>query len=248
MRFLTTLLLCLTAASAAHATPDQVAASYDAAIVPAHNTYGSPSTIWWSAGDLYANTKCSGYAALLEEAAYAAITPAVVRGLVGDSLPTSAEWKAALDAGATYTDASGTYQMVTRPTIDAILEGDLFASDYTIDGATGHALVVASTSLSAVGVPTTLPGEATADRWLVFVHDSTETPHGTTDSRYHAGAGGADVQGIGHGWLYFYADATSGAIVGWTWSTASTTIYQATDPDGANYRPLTIGAITGPGI
>lgn len=243
------LLLLLLLSTAASASPDQIAASYEASILPANNTYGSPSTITTVGGVLIANTTCSGYAALVEEATFSTVTNAVIHGLTGNGLPTSVQWKDAMDSGATYTNDAGTFGFVVRDAIWDMIHGDLFTSTYTDAGTTGHTLIIGTTTQAGYNIAvSSIPGYTVADRWKVLAHDSSTVPHGTGDSRYHADAGSVDDEGIGHGYFYLYSDHDTGAIVGWTWNTYSTTVYQAVDSNSSNYRPVTIGALTGPGI
>ena len=234
-------------AGTAHAT---TALAYEEAVYPEHNAYGSPSTLSWDgAGELHATTVCGGYAGLLLRNTYATVTTTVLRALTGSTSPNSKQWNDAIDGAATYSGSAGTFRFVARGSIDDVARGDLLASEYvTAAGATGHTMVVEDTWLDAPSVATTIPGVPLAERWLVQVHDSTSSPHGTSDSRWHADADGTHDQGIGSGYIYLYADQDTGAIIGWTWSTSSSSSYQGTDPTAAAYRPMAAGTLTGPGL
>ena len=93
------------------------------------------------------------------------------------------------------------------------------------------------------------------ERWAVRVLDSTKSVHmnssGSTDTRYRADMDGSLVvndRGMGNGDIYVYADPTTGALIGWTWSTNQSTPYQGTDSLAANYRPILAGRLTGSAI
>jgi hypothetical protein len=171
------------------------------------------------------------------------VTGSVLRGLTGSASPTSKQWRNAIESGAAFSEGASTFRLRQRATIAEVASGDVFASEYKMPDATGHTMIVDSNRLDAAGVDTTIPGIPTADRWLVRIHDSTTAPHGATDSRASTGD-----SGIGNGWIYVFADPTSGVIVGWTWSTSSKVTYQTTEPMAPHYRPVAVGYLTVPGI
>jgi hypothetical protein len=236
-------MMLLVSGTAAAGTPAQVAQSFEDQILPANNSYGSHSAITETDGVLYAKTKCGGYVAIVLQHAYDELDGSVLRALTGSASPTSKQWRYAIESGATHTDEAGTFRLRERTTINEVAAGDIFASEYKLADATGHTMIIDSKRLDAANVATTIPGIPTANRWLVRVHDSTNNPHGATDSRASSRAGG-----IGNGWIYVYADADSGVIVGWTWSTTSKITYQTTEPQAPHFRPVALGYLTGPGI
>lgn len=245
------MVLALLSTAAFAAWPDHVttAQGYEDAIAAMNNVYGSPSSVWWdSHGTIHAKAQCGGYAALLLRNTYSSVTTRVLTGLTGSSSPSAKQWNDAIDASATYTSGASSFRLSPRASVDVIAPGDILASEYTSGSSSGHVMIVASITLDSMSVSTSIPGEATAERWLVEVHDSTSSPHGSTDTRYHAESSGADDSGIGNGLIYLYADQASGAIVGWTWSTSSSTTYQGTSSTSANYRPMTAGVLTGTGL
>jgi hypothetical protein len=100
--------------------------------------------------------------------------------------------------------------------VSAIQPGDFLAVKYiTRKGNTGHIMLVA-------GKPKRMdakkPIEADTDQWEIRIIDSSESGHGTTDTRHKKGADGKDHKGLGEGVLRLYANA-DGTVAGWTWST-----------------------------
>lgn len=237
------LVLALVGATA-HAAPDlaSTARSYEAALTPATNTYAVPSTVWWDGdGALHASTQCGGYVALVASATFPDVSPAVLRTLTGSPAPHSAQWHAAISRAAYTTVRGRRVGLVARTGILDVAPGDILAAAYTTADVRGHTMIVGQLQLDRAGVAVDIPGYPSADRWRVEVHDSTSNPHGPTDSRWQRDAGAHD-QGIGHGEIYVFAASDTGAIVGWTWSLGSTTVFQGTAPGDAAYRPLVAGA------
>ena len=220
------------------------ARAYEAALTPATNAYAAPSAIWVaSGGALHASTQCGGYVALLATATFPDVTAGAIRALTGSRAPHSAQWHAAIGRAARTTVRGRTVGLVARAQASDLVAGDILAAAYTVGDAHGHTMVVERARLDRAGVIVDIPGEPQVDRWRVEVHDSTATPHGPTDSRWRRD-GGAHDQGIGRGEIYLFAATETGAIVGWTWSHASATVFQGTAPSAANYRPLVAGALS----
>jgi hypothetical protein len=235
--------ILLASGTAFAGSPADVAQAFEDRVLPANNVYGSRSSVTENEGVLYATTKCGGYVAIVLQHAYGTVTRTVLRGLTGSASPTSKQWSDAIERGATYSDATGTFGLGKRATIDDIASGDVFASVYELPDATGHTMIVDSKRLDATDVTTKIPGVPMADRWLVRIHDSTSDPHGATDSRAVAGD-----DGIGNGWIYVFVDPDTRVIIGWTWSTSSTVTFQTTDPMAPHYRPVVVGYLTGTGV
>jgi hypothetical protein len=255
------------------ALPPQVAkaATYVAQINQddqVNNDYGWNASIEYVGGVLHATTECGSFTALLFENAYpGVVTPAVISALTGATLPDAAGWYGGI-APAT---ARGAFQGISLGPLDAaevtptgrtlsdLRVGDILAAQYVIGSQTGHVMTVGAFTPPAgtVTLPAdAIPGVSKAARWLVEVYDSTDSIHGSvtgsTDSRYHNDALNRDGNnhGIGSGYIDLYADATAGSetagqLVGWTWSTASGSIYQMTDPSASLYRPMVIGRMSG---
>jgi hypothetical protein len=214
------------------------ATAYEAALVPDANTYAAPSTVWRDAGGrLHASTVCGGYVALLATATFPAVTPSALRALTGSPAPHSGQWHAAIGRSARAPLRGGAVALRARLGIADLAVGDILAAAYDVGDVHGHTMVVGRVRLDRADVATTIPGLARADRYRVVVHDSTATPHGPTDSRWQVDRGGHD-QGVGRGEIYVFAAPATGALVGWTWSVTSPTIFQGTSPTAAHYRPL----------
>ena len=94
--------------------------------------------------------------------------------------------------------------------------GDLIAIKYlTRHDNTGHIMLAVEAPSRMNATPPYVDG---TQQWSVAVIDSSESGHGTTDTRHKRGADGRDHDGLGRGVVRLYADA-SGAVVGFSWST-----------------------------
>lgn len=101
------------------------------------------------------------------------------------------------------------------------LAGDLLVTKYQSGQSfTGYTMMLA---VDPEWYATTMEGY---DRYLCTVLDSTRTPHGNTDTRWMADAGGAHDWGVGAGEMYVDADPATGEIMRHTWSR---------DPKGTSY-------------
>ena len=94
--------------------------------------------------------------------------------------------------------------------------GDLIAVKYLKrKDNTGHVML-------ADGKPQRMeakhPIVAGTEQWEVKIIDSSESGHGTTDTRHHKGENGKDHTGLGEGVLRIYSHA-NGQVAGWAWST-----------------------------
>jgi hypothetical protein len=121
-----------------------------------------------------------------------------------------------------------------------VQRGDILASKYLdqTGGGTGHTMIAAGTP-----VLRTTPSEPSITGTVQYelrIIDSNASPH-STDSRKGTGANGADQTGAGLGTMRLYADASSGQIVGYTWSLSSgSDYYTATSPTN-DRRSLVVG-------
>jgi len=182
----------------------------------------------------------------------------VPRGLTGSTSPDSKKWNDAIDSERTYTNGSGTFSLTERDAVADIAAGDILAAEYSSGGASGHTMVVSSIALTGSGLSTSIPNVSSVNRYEVEVYDSTSSVHGnfvgSTDSRYLTDLDGSNNpvndKGIGTGRILIFADASSGALVGWTWNTTSGTVYQGTDStqNADSYRPMVAGFLSGPGL
>lgn len=245
------------------AWPDHVdtAAQYVLDIDAVNNNYASPSFITYSGGTLYADTVCGTFATLLIKNSYSTVTDSVIKGLTTSTSPNAKKWNDSIDAQTSYMSGSSTWNLKKRATVGAIDDGDILASEYTVDNISGHVMIVKSITLDASNITpsSTIPNVTTVDRYLVEIYDSTSTVHGdysgSTDSRYltdekvvNGNTVATNDKGLGEGEIYLFANHANGELVGWTWNTTQTTIYQGTDSTAAEYRPITAGYMTGPGL
>ncbi|MGK4000503.1 hypothetical protein [Sorangium sp. So ce1024] len=111
--------------------------------------------------------------------------------------------------------------------------GDIIALRYPAgESSTGHVAILRRAPRVKLPV---LPFVVGTFQYEVSVVDSTNTHHGPSDSRMSSGGRGAT--GAGYGVMRIYTN-TSGAIVGHTWSTATTTTYYPT-----TQRKIAIGRL-----
>lgn len=262
---LTALLTAATTAPAqAAAWPDHVTTGqgWVDTIQADNNAYGPSPNIWTVGTDLHAETKCGSFTALLLKNTYSDITDTVLIALTGSSSPYADEWYHAIDVQAA--DATSGIAFYKRSTVRGIEAGDILASEYTMSGDTGHAMTVASITLTNSGItpPQTIPGVSTVNKYRVKVFDSTKSPHGSyagnpyPDSRYKKQLSGGtyvDDQGLGSGTIVIYENPSNGAVVAWAWNVSPTTAsfyYAVTPPLNSSfeYRPLVAGYLDGPGL
>jgi len=179
-------------------------------LLPQKNEYGTgPSYIRW-AGDVgYVasenRTVCGTFVTLLFQRAYA-MTSADFTDWMDTASPDAAAYHDAIVA-------ENGFELVTH--IDDILPGDLIAIKYP-DGSAQSGHVAIATDLP-VRHKMVSPIIKATRQFEVFIIDSTNTPHGKTDSRVKPD-GSVDT-GAGSGSMRLYTDP-HGKIVGHSWSTA----------------------------
>ena len=266
---LTALLLGLSAAiSNAKTTiwPSHVtqAQTYVNQIKANNNSFNSPAFLGYDASKtLRAQTKCSTFVTLLLKNTYPeVVTDQALIALTSSSSPYADEWFAAI--AARDADPKSGLAFKGRPTVASMKVGDIIASSYTTSGNTGHTMILASLSLAEANIvpPYPIPDVATVNRYLVKVYDSTKNLHwsdfasGTPDSRYNKqwnGTNWVGDEGIGSGYIALYEDTATGKPVAGPGhpSRPTYTFYYAVPPpadSAADYRPLAIGYLTGPGL
>lgn len=191
---------------------------------------------------------------------YAAIDPAVTHW----RSPSSGISVIPVDASL----AGPTGRKLRSGTITTLRTGDILAARYALGSVTGHAMVVAAISappsdqkLLLVGQKA-IPGISYVKRWTIRVVDSTTSVHDSsstsTDTRYQRDPLEADHHdhGIGAGDIFLYEDSsaaspTFGRLVGWSWSTSSSSTFQFSDPNAVDangkstYRPMVVGRLSG---
>lgn len=223
---------------------------YMANVNPANNEYASPMDIWFEDGQLHAHTMCGSYAAQLHKAAYSTVDNSVFTGLFNSTSPNAQKWYDGLVANNVFVNQDGQFETTTIPFAGLIQSGDVLAAKYQSGAATGHVMVVDEMQYAGIEQlsPGKIPGLSEAARWEVTIHDSTKNVHGQTDSRYEADANNQHDKGLGMGQIAIFAHPDTGEIVGWKWRADAWTVYQCTDSNESNYRPMVAGAILGPGL
>lgn len=257
-----TSLFALAFVSTASAVPVNVGADaiawaelFESQNKPADNDYGSPASLAWSHDP--ANPSATVATAFVKCGAFAAKEFIVGGGLTEDDVdalttspsPEAALWYDAIVADTTVGDLS-----LFEVDMDELERGDLLVAKYGSGEDSGHVMLVSSIRSTALGHSLSLvpasPANATDDKWLLVIADSTKTPHGTEPSATAAAMGvvwdtrhknkdadGTVDKGVGIGTVVVYTNATTGAITGWRWS------YNGTYYPPSS-RPMVAGRLT----
>ncbi|MCC6557708.1 MAG: hypothetical protein IT372_32555 [Polyangiaceae bacterium] len=178
-------------------------------VAPASNTWGSPCSISWTGYTANTNGACLFTLSLQHD------DPTITTSLI------STWWGSNNPSGPVYYSQIVAENHFTNITNVADIEaGDLLAVRYLSGGSyIGYVMIVEF-------APELIAGSST--RYLVGIIDATKTPHGSTDSRWQADAGGVHDWGVGYGDIFIDADE-NGAIAAHTWSTGTGSYYtQAT--------------------
>ncbi|MCC6554159.1 MAG: hypothetical protein IT372_14230 [Polyangiaceae bacterium] len=184
---------------------------------PKRNEYANaPNYITWKgvggAAQYSNHTVCSGFiTALLKQSE--GWTDSDIMQWLGTTGPTAARWHDVIAA-------EDGFDLV--PTIDELAAGDVIAIEYPADAAsTGHvAIAYGPATLRAATAPI-IDGTW---QFEVVVMDSTQSGHGAGDTRRKPD--GSFVPGAGMGVMRLYTD-DSLQVVGYTWSTYSTSVYRS---------------------
>ncbi|MCR9199891.1 MAG: hypothetical protein NXI04_14745 [Planctomycetaceae bacterium] len=247
------LVLTLGSRSSALATdPDHwdLAMDYTTSINPAFNFYGSDCEIYYIGNLLFARSMCGSYVAKVHRQAYPNLTYTVMSSLFEWGSPNAERWYDGIIEQRSYSNNQGTFGTVCLTNLWNMSRGDILVSKYDTGSASGHVMMLGDVwSFGVFPLNGEIPGFNQAEVSVVSILDSTSSPHGDYDTRKGAEANNADDQGIGAAFILILTDPNSGEIIGWTWSTSASTIYQCTDPTMEDtYRPLIGGYIYGPGV
>ncbi|MBK8816253.1 MAG: hypothetical protein IPN42_12495 [Methylococcaceae bacterium] len=118
-------------------------------------------------------------------------------------------------------------------TIDEIIPGDIIAIKYpTGSTVTGHTMIVRSVATPRIAKSPIVPNTY---QYEIQVIDSSQTGHGPTDTRMKPD--GSFDPGAGIGVLRLYVNS-SAALVGYAWSTYSTSTFYDTSS-----RPIALGRL-----
>jgi hypothetical protein len=176
-------------------------------VLPADNNWGSPCSIDWTAHTALTNGACLYTLSLQQDDP--TITSSDIRSWWGMYSPGSPNYYDAIASGNHFTEIVN---------VTDIQEGDLLAVKYQTSATspfTGYIMLVEFAPVLEVG---------SSSRYVVGIIDSTQSPHGSTDSRWHADAGGVNDRGVGSGDIYLDA-GSSGEIIGHAWSTGAGSYY-----------------------
>lgn len=214
--------------AAAEHLVDDLQQSAQQAPDPWPNVYGTnPSYIDWLGSQSVARTECSSFLTLLWKHTYG-YTSATFHDWTGQNSPEAAVYHDAIEQQNDFVRITNIYDV--RP-------GDVIAIVYYPEYQlpTGHMMLVAHVPQAHSSSNPIVTG---THQWTIDVIDSTNSYHGTTDTRYdHPG-------GIGRGVFRVYTDA-DGAFAGHTWSLLGTSLSsyyaQATSTDSG--RHLVVGRL-----
>lgn len=197
-------------------------------VTPDKNMYESnPSYIAWpdanGVGDYVNRTKCASF-----------ITIVLMQA---NKWPSSyfKDWMGSISptASAYYDTIKRQKRFVSIANVEDIQPGDLIAIKYPRgSGVTGHMMLANST---ATRVASTMPIIPETYQYELEVIDSSQTGHGSTDTRLKAD--GSYNQGAGIGVFRLYANNT-GDIVGYTWSN-----YRESQYYDLKTRPIIVGRV-----
>ncbi|HSO00496.1 MAG TPA: hypothetical protein VLS89_19525 [Candidatus Nanopelagicales bacterium] len=183
---------------------------------PTHNFYGSsPFYIKWAGvngANQYENrTLCANFLTALIQQAYS-LTSTDIRNWTGSTSPT---------ANLYYSTIVNQNGFTRIHNMQDIVPGDVIAIRYDdMLNPTGHVSVVEELPVQRVATAPIVPGTQQYEVWIL---DSTQRGHGALDSRLKAD--GTWVSGAGRGIMRFYADSSTGAVVGYTWSLSHHSVY-----------------------
>jgi len=174
-------------------------------------------SISWS-GTVASHTDCSGFIdhLLMHVDGY---SPEDFKRWFGSRRPTASRYHDAI------TEARGFTPLAT---VAELQPGDVVAIKYlTRHDNTGHIMLVTEAPRRMLASVPVVDGTT---QWALTVIDSSESGHGTTDTRHKRGADGRDHDGLGRGVVRLYADA-NGHVAGFAWSTLKASRFVAPDDE-----------------
>ena len=198
-------------------------------VTPDNNEYASSSTyVTWpgvKGSKAYSNrSDCSAFVRRVLNQAYR-LSSKETRRWMGDSTPNAALYHDTIVAENRFTRILN---------VTDIAAGDLLAAKYLSPSSTasGHTMFAAG---PAVERTASSPVIADTTQYELQIVDSARSGHGPNDTRRNSNQSWED--GVGVGVMRIYADA-DGAIVGYTWSTWSNSVFH-----GASTRPIAVGRL-----
>lgn len=225
------------------------AMQYTMDIDAVNNVYGPDCDIYYDDDEvLHARSKCGSYVAKVWRQSYPGLQYSVMSSLFEWGSPNARRWYDGINEQRTHDTNNGTFGTVVLTSVWDLSAGDVLVSKYQKGSSSGHVMMFDMAARKGVLDVEQIPGYNEVEVFAVSILDCTSSPHGDCDTRKGAEPDNTDDQGIGRALIYIMADPETGEMVGWTWSTISSTIYQCTDSEADNYRPLIGGYIYGPGI
>jgi len=188
--------------------------------------HGQGNVTW--TGTVASHTDCSGFIdhLLMHDDGFAADD---FKRWFGSRRPTAERYHDAIVEGRGFTRLGA---------ITELRAGDLIAIKYpTRHDNTGHIMLVVEAPQRMNAAPPFVDGTV---QWSVPVIDSSESGHGTTDTRHKRGAGGHDHDGLGRGVFRLYANA-QGEVSGFSWSTMKVSRFVAPEDEHLVLGRLTPG-------
>ena len=199
-------------------------------VTDANNIYSnlnSADLVTWAgvngATTYFCKTDCSGLVTKLLKQTYS-YTDTYIKSWTGTSNPYASTY---------YNEIKTKDHFSQVSSVSTIKRGDIIAIKYPATSTnTGHIMVVASAPVLRTS---TAPLVSNTKQYEVSVMDASSSGHGSLDTRYISS--GVFNDGIGRGIFRLYTNST-GAIVGYSWSTYSTSDYYT-----QSARPLLIGRL-----
>lgn len=201
-------------------------------IAPENNEYGSgTSYVYWAgiegATEYRSRSLCASFVTHVLKRAYD-LSSYDIHMWFGSTSPNAVLYHDMI------IDEVGFEQVLTVSQIQA---GDVIAIEYSSEAmASGHVALAAG---PAVLRSATYPVLAGTSQYALAVLDASTTGHGMTDTRRNAD--GSWHAGVGRGVMRLYASNSTGAIVGYAWSTQAGSTYYA-----KQVRDIVIGRISEP--
>jgi hypothetical protein len=227
---LSLLSLFLLVGTAKAASPQHLFWAQDIAthVSPDNNVYGtSPNYIHWpdanGVGSYENHTQCSSFITQVLMQSYG-WSSTYFRNWMASTSPTASRY---------YDTIEQQNGFAVVGNINDIQAGDIFAVKYPSGSSiTGHAMMA---NAPAVLRTPTSPLISNTTQYEIQVIDSSQSGHGSTDTRLMED--GTYSSGAGIGLLRLYAD-NAGVIVGYTWSTYSNSQYY-----DVTTRPVIVGRL-----
>jgi len=166
--------------------------------------HGTSEIVWQGTCSVHAD--CSGFMDGLLSHTYG-YDEATFKKWFDSRRPTAARYHDAIVQGNGFTEVK---------TVGNVRPGDIIAVKYLHrKDNTGHVMLVAELPQRMKAKKPIMEG---TEQWEITVIDSSQSGHGSTDTRHHQGKDGKDHDGLGQGVLRLYTDK-QGHIAGFAWST-----------------------------